>query len=135
MLRYEGFAEGIRQITGGEGVAAIYDGVGRTTFYEGLKAIRPFGHMIIYGAASGQPDPLQVQMLAPAGSLYVQRPTLNTYVRTPQMLRERAARLFELIKDGKLRVLIGARYPLREARQAHIDLEARKTTGKILLMP
>jgi NADPH2:quinone reductase len=90
--------------------------------------------MILYGAASGQPDPLQLQTLAGKGSLYVQRPTLNTYVRTPALLRERAAALFELVAGGKLRVRIGARYPLTEARRAHEDLEARGTTGKLLLL-
>jgi len=135
VLGYEAFAERAREITGGEGVAAVYDGVGKTTFYEGLKAIRPFGRMILYGAASGQPDPLPVQSLAPLGSLYVQRPTIQTYTRTPDLLRERAATVFELVKRGTLDVRIGARHPLREARQAHIDLQARRTTGKILLVP
>lgn len=135
VIGYEGFAKTVREITGGEGVAAVYDGVGKATFYEGLEALRPFGRMIVYGAASGQPDPLPVAKLAPLGSLYVQRPTLQTYTRTPQMLRERAAKVFELIAQGRLKVRIGARYPLKEARQAHIDLQARKTTGKILLLP
>jgi NADPH2:quinone reductase len=112
----------------------VYDGVGKTTFYEGLKAIRQFGKMIVYGAASGQPDPMPVLTLAAAGSLYVQRPTIKTYTRTQQLLRERAKRLFELIGSGQLKVRIGARYPLAEARQAHEDLQARKTTGKILLL-
>ena len=132
---YDGFARRAREITGGRGVAAVYDGVGKTTFYEGLDAIRPFGRMIVFGAASGQPDPLPVQMLAGKGSLYVQRPTLQTYTRTPEMLRERAGKVFDLIAAGKLKVRIGARHPLEEARQAHEDLEARKTTGKILLLP
>jgi NADPH2:quinone reductase len=135
VIGYEGFAERAREITGGEGVAAVYDGVGKTTFLEGFKAIRPTGRMILYGAASGQPDPLDPAMLAPAGSLYVQRPTLNTYVRTPELLRAQASQLFELISDGKLRVRIGTRYPLEQARQAHEHLEARKTTGKLLLLP
>jgi NADPH2:quinone reductase len=135
VIGYDGFAERAREMTGGEGVAAVYDGVGKTTFYEGLKAIRPTGRMILYGAASGQPDPLVVQSLAGFGSLYVQRPTLQTYTRTADMLRERAAKVFDLVKQGKLKVRIGARYPLAEARQAHIDLQARKTTGKILLIP
>ena len=135
VLRYEGFAERAREIAGVEGVAAVYDGVGKTTFYEGLKALRPFGRMIVYGAASGQPDPLPVSMLARHGSLYVQRPTMQTYTRTPELLRERARRVFELVAQGKLVVRIGARYPLAQARQAHIDLEARQTTGKILLLP
>jgi NADPH:quinone reductase len=135
VLGYEGFANRAREITRGEGVAAVYDGVGKTTFYEGLQAIRPMGRMILYGAASGQPEPLKVQMLAGFGSLYVQRPTLHTYTRTPEMLRERASTIFELVESGKLKARIGARYPLAEARQAHIDLQARKTTGKILLVP
>lgn len=135
VARYEGFAERAREITHGDGVAAVYDGVGKTTFDEGLKAIRPFGRMILYGASSGQPDPLTLMMLARSGSLYVQRPTLNTYTRTPELLRDRAQKVFELIGQGKLDVRIGARYPLAKARQAHEDLEARKTTGKILLLP
>jgi len=133
--RYDGFAERARELTGGEGVAAVYDGVGRTTFYEGLRALRPLGRMIVYGAASGQPDPLPVQQLAKLGSLYVQRPTIGTYTRTPELLRKRASAVFRLLEQGKLDVRIGARYRLAEARQAHLDLEARKTTGKILLVP
>ncbi|HXN91855.1 MAG TPA: quinone oxidoreductase [Candidatus Sulfotelmatobacter sp.] len=135
VLGYEGFAERAKEIAGGEGVAAVYDGVGKTTFYEGLKALRPFGRMILYGAASGQPDPLPVALLAKSGSLYVQRPTIQTYTRTPELLRDHAGKVFELVRSGKLKVRIGARYPLAEARQAHIDLEARKTTGKVLLVP
>ena len=135
VIGYEGFAERARRITGGEGAVAVYDGVGKTTFLEGLKALAPTGRMILYGAASGQPDPLPLAMLAPAGSLYVQRPTLQTYTRTPELLRERARALFELIETGALDIRIGARYPLEEARQAHEDLEARKTTGKLLLIP
>jgi NADPH2:quinone reductase len=91
--------------------------------------------MILYGAASGQPDPLDTAALAPAGSLYVQRPTLGTYTRTPELLRDRAAALFELVGKGQLDVRIGSRYPLDQARRAHEDLEARRTTGKILLVP
>jgi NADPH:quinone reductase len=135
VVGYEGFAERAHEITGGEGVAAVYDGVGKTTFDEGLKALRPAGRMILYGAASGQPDPLHLARLAPAGSLYVQRPTLQTYTRTAELLRERADALLGLIEGGKLDVRIGARYPLEQARQAHEDLESRKTTGKLLLIP
>ena len=91
--------------------------------------------MILYGAASGQPEPLKVQTLAGLGSLYVQRPTLQTYTRTPERLQERAGKVLDLVKSGKLKVRIGARYPLAEARQSHMDLQARKTTGKILLLP
>jgi NADPH2:quinone reductase len=134
VIGYEEFAQRAREITHGEGVAAVYDGIGRTTFYEGLKALRPFGTMIIYGASSGQPDPVPVTALMAGGSLYVQRPTIKTYTRTPDLLRERAKIVFELVGSGQLNVRIGARYPLAEARKAHEDLEARKTTGKILLL-
>jgi NADPH2:quinone reductase len=134
-IGYDGFGERVRELTEGEGAAAIYDGVGKTTFCEGLGALRPFGRMILYGAASGQPEPLDVAKLAPAGSVYVQRPTLQTYTRTAELLRERAEALFDLIAAGKLHVRIGHRYPLAEARQAHEDLEARRTSGKLVLLP
>jgi NADPH2:quinone reductase len=133
VIGYDGFAEHVHEITGGEDAAAVYDGVGKATFLEGLEALRPTGRMILYGAASGQPDPLELPRLAPAGSLYVQRPTLATYTRTPELLRERASQLFELIGSGRVNVRIGHRYPLAEARRAHEDLEARRTTGKLLL--
>ncbi|HEX4282289.1 MAG TPA: quinone oxidoreductase [Solirubrobacteraceae bacterium] len=134
VIGYDGFAARAREITGGEGVAAIYDGVGKATFLDGFKALGPAGRMILYGAASGRPDPIDPGMLV-AGSWYVQRPTLGTYTRTPQLLQERARAVFELIESGELDVRIGGRYPLAEARQAHQDLEGRKTTGKILLTP
>lgn len=135
VVGYDGFAERVKEISGGVGAAAVYDGVGKTTFYEGLKALRPLGRMILYGGASGQPDSLNLAMLAPAGSLYVQRPTLATYTRTPELLKDRATRLFELMADGKLKVRIGHRYPLAEARRAHEELEGRRTSGKLLLLP
>jgi NADPH:quinone reductase len=135
VIGYDGFARRAKEISGGDGVKAVYDGVGKTTFLEGLQALAPTGRMILYGAASGQPDPLTLSVLAPAGSLYVQRPTLQTYTRTPELLKERARALFELIESGALEVRIGARYPLEQARQAHEDLEARRTTGKLLLIP
>jgi NADPH2:quinone reductase len=133
VIDYDDFGERAKEISG-DGVAAVYDGVGKTTFLEGFKALRPTGRMILYGAASGRPDPIDPGMLV-AGSWYVQRPTLGTYTCTPQLLRERAAALFDLIEDGSLDVRIGARYPLEQARQAHEDLEARRTTGKLLLIP
>jgi len=135
VIGYEHFGQRLREITGGEGMAAVYDGVGRATFMEGLDALAPTGRMILYGAASGQPDPLNLAILAPKGSLYVQRPTLATYTRTPQLLRDRAAALFELIAAGALHVRIGSVYRLADARQAHEDLVGRKTTGKLLLKP
>ncbi|HTT29072.1 MAG TPA: quinone oxidoreductase [Solirubrobacteraceae bacterium] len=134
VIGYDGFAERARELTAGEGVAAVYDGVGKATFLEGFKALGPAGRMILYGAASGRPDPIDPGMLV-AGSWYVQRPTLGTYTRTPELLQERASEVFELIDSGKLDIRIGARYPLDQAREAHAVLEARKTTGKILLIP
>lgn len=135
VIGYEAFHERARELTGGEGVAAVYDGIGRTTFDDGLKALRPLGTMVLYGSASGQPDPVDTRVLAARGSLYVQRPTLNTYVRAPELLLARAGEVFDLVRDGKLDVRIGARYPLEDAARSHEDLEARRTTGKLLLIP
>ena len=135
VIGYDGFVERVREITGGEGVAAVYDGIGASTFRDGLAALAPLGKMILYGAASGQPEPLELQQLATAGSLYVQRPTLQTYARTPELLASRAQQLFALIGSGELDVRIGGRYPLEQARQAHEDLEGRRSTGKLLLLP
>ena len=132
VARYETFADRARELGG---VAAVFDGVGKTTFDDGLASLRPLGSMILYGAASGEPDPVDVRRLAAGGSLYLQRPTLHTYNRTPELLRTRAAAVFELIAEGRLDVRIGARYPLAEARRAHEDLAARRTTGKLLLVP
>ncbi len=132
VVGYDGFPERVRKLSG-EGAAAVYDGVGRTTFAAGLTALRPTGRMIVYGAASGQPEPLEVQTLAGHGSLYVQRPTLGTYTRTPEMLRERAGAVLGMVAAGRLDVRIGGRYPLAEARRAHEDLEGRRTTGKLVL--
>jgi NADPH2:quinone reductase len=133
VIGYDGFGERAKEISGG-GVAAVYDGIGRATFLDGFKALGPTGRMILYGAASGRPEPIDPGMLV-AGSWYVQRPTLQTYARTPDLLHARGRALFELIEGGKLDVRIGARYPLEQARQAQEDLEARRTTGKLLLIP
>ena len=131
VLSYEEFAERAKELE----VAAVYDGIGRTTFLTGFDALRPLGRMILYGAASGRPDPIDPSLLEAKGSLFLQRPTLGTYTRTPELLRERAGAVFELVANGDLQVPIGARYPLAEARRAHEDLVARRTTGKILLSP
>jgi NADPH:quinone reductase len=133
VIGYDGFVEQTVELSGG-GVAAVYDGVGKTTFAPGFRALRPYGRMILYGGSSGEPDPMEWRELS-NGSVYVQRPTLRTYTRTPELLRERAAALFALVERGELTVQIGGRYPLAEARQAHEDLEARRTTGKLLLIP
>jgi NADPH2:quinone reductase len=135
VIGYEQFARRALEITDGNGVAAVYDGVGKATFLEGFEALAPTGRMILYGAASGQPDPVAPALLQAHGSAYLQRPTLATYTRTPELLLERAQRLFELVTTGAVEVRVGARYPLAEARNAHEDLEARRTTSKLLLIP
>lgn len=135
VVGYDGFARRVRELSGGDGAAVVYDGVGRATFAAGLTALRPTGVMVLYGAASGQPEPFVLQELAGHGSLYVQRPTLATYTRTPAMLRERAGAVLGMVAAGRLDVRIGGRYPLADARRAHEDLEARRTTGKLLLVP
>ena len=135
VIGYDGFGARAREISGGDGVAVVYDGIGRTTFAEGLDALRPTGSMIVYGAASGAPEPLEVATLAAKGSLYVQRPTVKTYVRTPELLQARARSVLDLVANSTLDVRIGATYPLTDARRAHEDLEARRTTGKLLLLP
>jgi NADPH2:quinone reductase len=131
VLSYEEFAERAGELD----VAAVYDGVGKTTFAAGFDALAPTGRMILYGAASGRPEPIDPQLLEAKGSLYLQRPTLGTYTRTPEMLRERAGAVFELVRRGDLTVRIGGRYGLEDARRAQEDLEARRTTGKLLLVP
>jgi len=135
VIGYDGFAERVRELTGGEGAAAVYDGVGKATMLAGLEALKPRGMMVLYGAASGQPDPLDLSRLGGRGSLYVTRPVLGAYTATRAELLERAGDVFAWIESGELDVRIGARYPLAEARRAHEDLEARRTIGKLLLIP
>ena len=132
---YDTFVEVAREVSGGAGAAVVYDGVGRTTFDASLTALRPRGYMVLYGAASGPVPPFELQRLAASGSLYVTRPVLGHHIATREELRWRAGDLFEWIRDGKLAVRIGATYPLDEASRAHDDLGARRTTGKLLLLP
>jgi NADPH:quinone reductase len=133
-IGYEGFAERARELTGGEGVAAVYDGVGAATFDESLAALRPRGFMVLYGAASGQPPPVEIAKLN-AGSLFLTRPTLAHYGREGDELRMRAADFLGWIAAGELDVRIGGRYPLEDAARAQADLASRATTGKLILVP
>src|SRR3954453_8718246 len=135
VLGYDGFADKARELSGGGGVAVVYDGIGKSTFEDSLSSLRPRGHMVLYGAASGQPDPVAAQRLHSGGSLYLTRPGLPHYTATTHELRFRAAEVFGWIADRRLDVRIGARYPLEDARHAQEDLAGRKTTGKVLLMP
>jgi NADPH2:quinone reductase len=131
---YEQFGDVVREQTGA-GAAAVYDGVGQATFEAGLAALRPRGMLVLYGAASGPVPPFDLQLLAPAGSLFVTRPTLVHYVASREDLLRRAGDLFRWLTTGELSLRIGGSYPLTEAAQAHTDLAARRTTGKLLLIP
>ena len=132
---YENFARVARDITGGAGVAGVYDGIGQATFEASLSALRVRGYMVLYGAASGPVPPFDLQRLNPAGSLFVTRPTLGHYMATREELLWRAGDLFRWISEGRLSVRVGGRYPLEQAAQAQADLASRGTTGKLLLLP
>src|SRR5581483_9747661 len=118
-----------------EGVHVVYDGVGQATFDASLAALRVRGMLVLYGAASGQVPPFDLQRLNAGGSLFVTRPTLAHYTRTREELLERAGDVLAAVASGELHVEIGARYPLALAAQAYRDLESRKTTGKLVLVP
>jgi NADPH:quinone reductase len=133
-IGYDGFAERARELTGGEGVAAVYDGVGAATFDESLDALRPRGSMVLYGAASGQPPPVEIARLN-QGSLFLTRPTLAHYGARPDEMLARSREIFGWIAAGELDVRIGGRYDLADAARAQADLASRATTGKLLLLP
>ena len=118
-----------------DGVDVVYDGVGKTTFEASLRSLRPRGLLALFGASSGQVPPFDLQRLNPLGSLFVTRPTLADYLATPDELRERDGDLFAAMADGTLTITIGGRYPLSDAARAYDDLEGRRTTGKLLLVP
>jgi NADPH:quinone reductase len=135
VMGYDGFGERVRELTGGEGVAAVYDGVGQATFDESLSSVRTRGTMVLFGAASGPVPPIDPMRLEREGSLFLTRPGLRDYSSERQELLARAADVFSWVADGSLEVRIGARCPLEAARRAHEDLAARKTTGKLLIQP
>ena len=136
VLRYDDdIAARVRELTGGEGVAAAYDGVGAATFEASLASVRIRGMVALFGAASGPVPPFDLQRLNPAGSLFVPRPTLAHYTRTREELLWRAGDVFAAIADGSLHVRVGATYPLADAARAHTDLAARRTTGSVVLIP
>ena len=125
----------IDEITGGVGAHVVYDGVGQATFDDSLASLRPRGMLVVYGAASGQVPPFDIQRLNAGGSLFATRPTLAHYVADAAELRWRAGEVFDWIASGELDVRIGGRYPLADAGRAQQDLAARRTTGKLLLIP
>jgi NADPH2:quinone reductase len=135
VIGYDGFAERVRELTGGQGVPVAYDGVGRATFEGSLDALCRRGMLVLYGNASGAVPPVDPARLRAGGSLYLTRPTLHDYVHSPGELIARAGEVLGRVAEGRLQVRIGATYPLGEARKAHEDLQARRTTGKLLLDP
>ncbi|MFE2994030.1 quinone oxidoreductase family protein [Nocardia sp. NPDC059246] len=136
VLRYdEDIAARARELTDGAGVAATYDGVGASTFESSLAATRIRGMVALFGAASGPVPPFDLQRLNPLGSLFVTRPTLAHYTRDRAELLWRAGDIMNAIADGTLHIRVGGSYPLAQAEQAHRDLEGRRTTGSIVLVP
>lgn len=129
------FEAEVKRLTGGKGVPVVYDGVGKTTFEKGLNCLRPRGYMVLYGASSGPVPPFDLSVLAAKGSLYVTRPTLVSYTQTREELLSRAGAVLEMIKSKKLRIRHGGDYKLQDAQRAHEDLHARKTMGKLILLP
>ncbi|MCC8928204.1 MAG: quinone oxidoreductase family protein [Rhodococcus sp. (in: high G+C Gram-positive bacteria)] len=136
VLRYDDdLATQVRSLTGGEGVHAVYDGVGAATFERSLASLRIRGTLALFGAASGPVPPFDPQRLNAAGSLYLTRPSLAHYIRDRSELEWRAGEVFRAVSDAVLDIRVGARYPLSHAAEAHRDLEARRTTGSSVLVP
>ncbi len=142
VIRYDRFTDmttelsrTVRDLTGGAGVDVAYDGVGKDTFDGSLASVRTRGLLVLFGGASGQVPPFDLQRLNAAGSLFVTRPTVFHYIADRAELLHRAKAVFDAVAQGSLRVHIGAQYPLAEAAEAHRALEQRRTTGKVLLVP
>ncbi len=131
----EKFFDRVKEITKGKGVPVVYDGVGKDTFMESLDCLQPLGLMVSFGNASGAVPPFNAGILSAKGSLYLTRPTLATYTASREDLVKAAQELFSVVKSKKVRIAINQTYPLREAAQAHRDLESRKTTGSTVLIP
>ena len=124
-----------RRLTDEKGVHVVYDGVGKDTFEKGLNVLRPRGYLVLFGGSSGAVPPFDLIKLSQKGSLYVTRPTLGHYTATRDELEWRANDVLQMIVRGDLKLRIHKTYPLADAQQAHLDLEGRKTTGKLLLIP
>jgi NADPH2:quinone reductase len=129
------FGTKIRELTDGNGVAAVYDGVGRTTFDASLASLAVRGTLALFGAASGPVPPVDPQRLNSAGSVYLTRPSLVHFTRTPDEFSWRAGEVLDAIAAGSITVTVSARYPLAEASRAHADLQGRQTTGSVVLIP
>lgn len=131
----EDFVARVKEITGGKGVPVVYDSVGKDTFARSIDCLRPRGMMVLFGAASGPVPPLDSQILAQKGSLFLTRPTLFTYTASREDLVLSATSLFDVVRSGQVKIEVSRTYPLAQAQQAHRDLESRKTTGSLLLLP
>ena len=125
----------VKALTNGRGLPVVYDSVGKTTFEQSLQCLRPRGLVVLFGGASGAVPPFDLIRLSTMGSLYVTRPTLKDYIATRNDLEARAKDVFDGVVDGTLRLRLEHIYPLADAAHAHRDLESRKTTGKLLLIP
>ena len=130
-----GWEKQVRDITGGAGVPVVYDSIGKATFLAGLDCLSPRGIMATYGNSSGPVEPFSPSILAAKGSLFVTRPTLGHYVRTPQELQETADDVFAVIMSGKVKIAINQRHALKDAAKAQAELAAKKTTGATVLIP
>jgi len=129
----EDFVARVKEITGGKGLKVVYDSVGKDTFMKSLDCLRPFGLGVNFGNASGKVEPMDINVLAGKGSLYVTRPTIFTHLATRETTQEMADDLFAMVGSGKVKIQIDQTYPLEQVAQAHRDLEARKTTGCTIL--
>ena len=135
LYRDEDFVARVKEITGGKLCDVVYDGVGKTTFPASLDCIRPLGLFASFGSSSGQIDAFNINILQQKGSLFATRPTLNTYAAKREDLLAIANDLFDVVGKGAVKIPINQKYPLRDAQQAHRDLEGRSTTGSIILVP
>jgi NADPH2:quinone reductase len=131
----EDFVAKVKDITGGKKVPVVYDSVGKSTWDGSLDCLRIRGLMVSFGNASGPVPPVNLGILSTKGSLYVTRPTLNSHIVTREELVKRANDLFEVVKSGKVKIETTKKYKLEDAAQAHRDLESRKTTGSVILVP
>ena len=131
----EKFVDRVKEITKGRGVPVVYDGVGKDTFMDSLDCLAPLGMMVSFGNASGAVPPFNAGILAAKGSLFLTRPTLNTYTASREDLVKTARDLFAVVKSGAVKITINQTYPLRDAAKAHADLESRRTTGQTVLIP
>jgi len=129
------FTQAIEQVVGKRALAAVYDGVGAATFDKGLTLLRPTGTMVLFGQSSGVVPPFDLGRLATEGSLYITRPTLTSFIANEKALERRFNDVLTLMQEGHIDIQIGHRYRLKDARQAHEDLESRRTTGKLVLIP